>query len=100
MSLANCLIQIGKPPDALQDLTDNLMCIATPGAKAMIYKGIADVHEAMGNKMLRAIALQKVLQFSPEETDALFSAAHALNEVEIPTLSSIKLQYFATVQTQ
>lgn len=89
VALGKSLLKAGKPADALRDLSDGLLRVNSPEGKASLYHGIADVFEADGKTSLQAIALQKVLQFTPEDTGALFSAALTQISAEIPTLSAI-----------
>lgn len=89
VKLSKCLTTIGRKAEALKELSDGLSRVSDSAAKARFYGGIADVHEIDGNGMLRAIALQKVIQLSPEKVTALFPAAYALSSVEISPLAAM-----------
>lgn len=89
VALAKSLIKTGSILEALKELSGSLLSVIEPEAKAQLYQGIAEAYEADGNTTLRAIALQKVLHFTPENTTALFSAAYAQSNVELSPLSAV-----------
>jgi len=60
--------------------------------KAGLYMGIAEVHRAEGNKIMRAIALQKAVQYLPDDTELLFNAAWAEAEAEISLLAVLNYE--------
>lgn len=89
VALAKCLIKTENTLDALKELSEALSRVTSTSAKAQLYQGIADVYEANENYSLRAIALQKVLEFTPESTSTLFSAAYAQSNADFSSLSAV-----------
>jgi tetratricopeptide (TPR) repeat protein len=85
--LATCLSESGQRAEALKELETGLRQVLENKAKAGLYMAIAEVHQAEGNKMMWAIALQKALQYSPDEIELLSSAAWAEGEAEMPLLA-------------
>jgi tetratricopeptide (TPR) repeat protein len=89
VSLSKCLTTVGRKDESLKELSGGFSRVSDSAAKARLYGGIADVHEVDGNGILKAIALQKVLQLSPERVNALFPAAYALSHEEISPLAAM-----------
>jgi tetratricopeptide (TPR) repeat protein len=85
--LATCLSESGQRAEALKELEAALRQVLEDKAKADLYSGLAEVHLAEGNKMMWAIALQKALQYSPDDVDVLFSAAWAQGDAQMPLLA-------------
>jgi len=85
-ALARCHIKNSDPHAAMQVLIDGLTRVHKPESKARIYQSIASVHESSSDQVMRAIALQKALEYSPENPDILFNAAYAESEAGISAL--------------
>lgn len=90
---ARHIVQIGgymskmdQTVEGLRILGEGLNQVESEDAKATLYEGIANLQKAQGNSLLRAIALQKVLQYKPEDKDTLFQAAYAQSDAELPQL--------------
>jgi tetratricopeptide (TPR) repeat protein len=83
VGLAMCHVAMGDAEAGLKVLS---FALQNGAAAAEVYKGIADVHEKTGNSTLRAIALQKVLEFSPEDPQALFDAAYSQGAAKMSRL--------------
>jgi len=88
VSIAKCMSKMGQTGDGLKTLTASLNQVEHGKAKAILYKGIADLQEIQGNSMLRAIALQKVLEYKPEDQRKLFDAAYAQSAAKLSPLSA------------
>jgi tetratricopeptide (TPR) repeat protein len=65
-----------------------------PQGKSTLYKCLADFYKKQDNKELRAIALEKAVEFAETDTDLLFSLAYAYKESGEDALS---LQTYKTV---
>ena len=86
VGLAKCHVTMGNPGKGLQVLASTLAQVTELEAKTALYRAIADVHEKTGNSTLQAIALQKVLEFVPENTSILFSAAYSQSKAKLRCL--------------
>lgn len=86
---ARCYVKLGQFQDAIDFLTSALPKVKTNEVLAKIYESLAEAHDAAGDKVMRAIALQKALQYAPESSDMLFSAAYAQGDVGMPYLSLV-----------
>ena len=60
-----------------------------------IYQALAKVYEKYDNKLLRAIALEKALETSPNNSDLFFNAAYA--QTHVNKLSTLALVNYDTV---
>jgi len=92
VAMAKALAKTGKMMEAFQELSASLGRVTSDAAKAELYQGIADICETQGNTRLRAVALQKVLHFRPEDVGALFSAAHIQGEADMKRLSAVNYE--------
>jgi len=86
VGLAKCYLKMGDTETGLKTLTSALQTVSDGEARSLLYRGIADVHETTGNTALRALALQKVLEFSPEDPKALFDAAYSQSAAKMSCL--------------
>ena len=84
--IARCFQALGKPDEAISTLTDGLSKVQENKAVASLYKALADVYKKMDERIMEAVALQKALQFEPENTDILFAAAYAQSNTDLFTL--------------
>ncbi len=76
-----------NPEKALPLLQNALMEFTDEETLADIYDQIAEIYHLMGNKLARCVALEKVVQYRPTDTDALFKAAFVQGAADIPHLS-------------
>ena len=86
---ARCYVKLGQFQDAINFLTAALPTVKTNDVLAKIYESLAETHAAAGDKVMRAIALQKALQYAPENDEVLFSAAYAQGDAGMPYLSLV-----------
>jgi len=86
VSISQCMSKMDKTDDGIAFIISNLNNVESEEAKAALYKGLADLHEKSGNIVLRAIALQKVLQYKPEDRGSLFDAAYTQSAAEFSQL--------------
>ena len=75
--IAEFKIKLGQAKDGLDLVTQGLTEVNSDQACYLLYKAIAELHQSMGDKLNRAIALQKALQYRLEDTDLLFKAGWA-----------------------
>ncbi|MBE3123615.1 MAG: hypothetical protein IMZ65_02300 [Planctomycetes bacterium] len=87
--LAECLSENGQAADAVDELKAGLSKVHKDSAKAKLYAGLAAVYRAQGNAFLRSIAVQKALQYSPEDSGLLFRAAYAEAEAKMSMLAAL-----------
>ena len=84
--LAQCYVTMGNPEKGLKVLASALSQTTEPKAKIALYRAIANIYKKTGNSMLRSIVLQKILEFVPEDTATLFSAAYSQSEAKLACL--------------
>lgn len=87
VSLVECLGERGSLSVAIDLASEKLRDLLDPVNRAIVYKAIADIEKIAGNALMRAIALEKALEATPESAEALFAAAYAESECELsPTV--------------
>ena len=82
-------MELSQTAEGLQVLLRALAEVSSPEAKATLYGGIASLEKALGNLEMRAVALEKVVEYKPGDTSARFDAAFALSEVRLSHLSAM-----------
>jgi tetratricopeptide (TPR) repeat protein len=77
---AKCEVKLGKPEQAFKIIIQHLS--GTTNIKDMIelYEGLALLYEMANDSEMRAIALEKVLQIKPNDTNQHFNAAYSYSE--------------------
>jgi len=60
-----------------------------PKALAILYNVLANLEQKHGDAFVAAIAYDKAIQFSPQDTDVMFSAAYAQSQCELNYCSYI-----------
>lgn len=80
LRIADCLRLIDKTKEAIDRLIFEVREEKEPIYKAKIFEGIADHAQAEGNWELRALALLKVLEYRPNDTDILFKLGYAFGQ--------------------
>jgi len=85
--IAACDRQLNQTERGLALLTSMLGETTTNTARSHLFEEIASSEEARGNKTMKALALDKVAQYKPENVDARFSAAYAQSEADLHRLA-------------
>lgn len=87
VSAAQCLSAAGDREMAYSGLTNEINKSNAHGALSILYKGLASQYEVAGDSELRAIALEKAIQYNPSDTRALFDAGYSFSENDFDALS-------------
>ena len=91
-ALARCYSGLGKLGEAVVLLENALSTSVSNDARITLFESMASLQEQLGNPVLRAAALEKTLEYKPNDTDTRFSAAYALSEASIARLSAINYE--------
>lgn len=75
----SCLIELKEFDKALDETIILLRKYTLPESKAVSYKSIAKIQGCLGNDKMKAIALEKALEFAPEDSGLRFDAAFSQN---------------------
>ena len=86
-SIADCWLKEGNPNKGLAEVASRLREVQETDAKVHLYKSLASMFEANGSERMRAIALEKALEFVPHDTDVRFSAAYAQGQAKLSAVS-------------
>lgn len=86
-SIAECWLKEGNPDRGLREVTSKLREVRESDAKVHLYRSMATMYDAMGSNTMRAIALEKVLEFIPNDQEARFKAAYAQSEAKLSAVS-------------
>lgn len=92
VSSSRSLFRGGHQDEAIEKLMGLLGIETSPDAKTELYQGLAWIHEQLGDSLLRAFALEKALEFRPNDTSLRFSAAYSYSQTELKTLALLHYQ--------
>jgi tetratricopeptide (TPR) repeat protein len=87
VSVARCLFAAGQRKGAFERLANEISDTSTPSALSRLYKGLATLYDKADDPELRAIALEKAIEYSPNDKDLRFYAGYAYAGSGIHTLA-------------
>ncbi len=87
VNIAECWEKEGSPDRGIEALISKVAEVEQGAAKLLLYKCMASMYQATGSERLRAIALEKALEFAPSDRELRFSAAYAQSEVKLHAVS-------------
>ena len=85
--IAECWEKEGNPDQGLEEVVTKLQEVEEADAKVHLYKSMASMYQAKGSERMRAIALEKALEFAPHDTDIRFNAAYAQSQANLSAIS-------------
>ena len=94
--IAECWAKEGSPDQGLEEVITKLREVEKGDAKVHLYKSMASMYQAKGSERMRAIALEKALEFAPRDIDIRFSAAYAQSQAK---LSAVSITNYDTLLT-
>ena len=77
---AICLFKSGNRESAFSTIVEEISDAGDREAMASLYNGLASLYKLADDPELRAIALEKALELSPNDVDLLFNAGYAHGE--------------------
>ncbi len=95
-NIAECWEKEGNPDQGLEEVITKLQEVEKADAKVILYKSMASMYQAKGSERMRAIALEKALEFAPNDTDIRFNAAYAQSQAN---LSAVSITNYDTLLT-
>jgi tetratricopeptide (TPR) repeat protein len=78
--VADCLFKLNKKDEALQRIMDEIGETKDLHALPILYTGLARIYELAEDYEFRALALEKVLEITPNDKNALFSAGYSYGQ--------------------
>ena len=87
VQIAQCQIKSGLSDEALQLLSKELGETLSEENRATLFKEIASTEKELGDKVMEAVALEKVTEYEPEDFNAAFAAAYAQSNVNMSYIS-------------
>ncbi len=87
VQIAQCQTKLGLPEEALRLLSEKLGGISSEENRAILFREIASIEKELGDKIMEAVALEKVTEYEPGDSNAAFAAAYAQSQVSIPYVS-------------
>ena len=84
---AQCQIKSGLPEEALQFLSEKLGETSSEENRAILFREVASTEKELGDKIMEAVALEKVTEYEPGDSNAAFAAAYAQRQVSMPYIS-------------
>ena len=94
--IADCWAKEGNPDQGLEEVIIKLREVERADAKSYLYKSMASMYQTKGSERMRAIALEKALEFAPNDKEIRFRAAHAQSEAK---LSAVSITNYDTLLT-
>ena len=94
--IADCWAKEGNPNQGLEEVIIKLREVEQADAKSYLYKSMASMYQTKGSERMRAIALEKALEFAPNDKEIRFRAAHAQSEAK---LSAVSITNYDTLLT-
>lgn len=86
VSIAEDMYKMGQKEAGINFIRSNFGISESDTGKAILYRGIASLYGKEGDTAMKAIALQKALQFRMEDKGLLFDAAYAQSEAKFSRL--------------
>lgn len=90
-------LRLGHPEEALKTVLDAISTIIEKEALATCYQGLAHYYEKQKNHRLRALALEKSLEYDSHDLHVRFEVARAYSDADLHELSV--LHYVILLQT-
>ena len=87
VSIAECWEKEGNPDQGIEEIIIKLREVEQADAKLYLYKSMASMYQAKGSERMRAIALEKALEFAPNDKGIRFSAAYAQSQAKLSAVS-------------
>jgi Flp pilus assembly protein TadD len=84
---ATCLFRDGKQQDAYTMVMKEVSELTAPEALSRLYEGLASLYELAKDPELRAFALEKALEFKPNDMTVRFRAAYSYGEKNLMPLA-------------
>ena len=87
IQIAQCQVKSGLPEEALKLLEEVLRGELSEENRAILFRGIASTEKNLGDKTMEAVALEKVTEYEPEDSNAAFAAAYAQSHTGMSHIS-------------
>lgn len=84
---ASCLYKAGKKEEAFSALGSEIAKQNDPGTLSALYEGLASLYQLGDDHELRAFALEKALQATPNDTTVRFGVAYSYAQEQFQPLS-------------
>ncbi len=86
VSVGEDMYVMGEKDESIDFIRLNFSNVESENAKTILYKGIGNLYGKEGNIILKAIALQKGLEYKAGDKELLFNAAYAESEAKLSQL--------------
>jgi len=91
-SAAECLYVAGNRDEAFHRVTTEIDKSSDHQALSLLYAGLASLYERADISDLRAIALQKAIEYKPNDTKLRFDAARSFSDSKFAALALMNYQ--------
>ena len=98
VNIAECWEKEGNPDRGIEELISMIPRAEQGGEKLLLYKSMASMYQAKGSERLRAIALEKALEFAPNDKELRFGAAYAQSKVKLRAVSIANYDTLLTLE--
>ncbi len=87
VSLAGCLFKNDKKNEAFNLLMQEIANVTDEDTLSKLYEGLTDIYELAEDLEMRAIALEKLIEIQPNNTELRFKAAYSYNQKDFDNLA-------------
>src|SRR6266496_2401611 len=84
---ADCLYKMGRESEAISIITSEIATIESLDAQSELYENLADLFKQSDKWELRAIAIEKAIEYRTSDSNLRFAAAYAYAEAGLQMLS-------------
>ncbi|MBA7495798.1 hypothetical protein ES702_06389 [subsurface metagenome] len=85
--LAVCLFKNDKKNEAFDLLMQEIANVTDEDALSKLYEGLADIYELAEDLEMKAIALEKLIEIQPNDTQLRFKAAYSYGQKDFDNLA-------------
>ena len=85
--IARCWSEEGDPDAGLEEVVARFQVVEKEESKKTLYEAMAFLYEAKDCEKMRAIMLEKLLEFEPNNTRARFDAAYSQSNANLTAIS-------------
>ena len=87
VSLAKCLLKNDKKNEAFDLLMQEIAQTSDENALSELYEGLANIYEMAEDPEMKAIALEKLIEIQPNNTQLRFKAAYSYGQEDFDNLA-------------
>ncbi len=92
VNMATAQVRLGRAEEAEDAIEAAIASTSDGGARVVLYEGLARQYDETDQQELKALALEKALEYEPENTNLRFDAARSYGASDLESLSLLHYQ--------